>query len=83
MNQRLVVILGHPRADSLCGGLADVYSKAAVDAGAKVRRINIGTLEFDPLAVQGEQLAPPPEPDILSAQETIRWAQHLVFVYPI
>lgn len=83
MNQRVLVILGHPRADSLCGGLAQAYSKAADEAGAEVRRIDIGTLEFDPLAVRGEQQAPPPEPDILLAQEAIRWAQHLVFVYPI
>lgn len=83
MKQRVLVILGHPRAGSFCSALADNYAKAAADAGAEVRRIDIGTLDFDPLGVKGENHAPPPEADILSVQSDIRWAEHLVFVYPI
>ena len=83
MNKRVLVILGHPRANSFCGVLADHYAKAVTDAGAEVRRIDIGALDFDPLGVKGEDHAPPPEADILSVQEKIRWADHLVFVYPI
>lgn len=83
MKQRVLVILGHPRADSLCGVLADSYSEAARAAGAEVHRVDIGDLEFDALGVKGENHAPLPEPDILSVQERVRWAEHLVFIYPI
>lgn len=83
MKQRVLVILGHPRADSLCGVLADTYAKAAGEAGAEVRRVDVSRLDFDALAVKGENQAPPPEADIVSVQEQIRWAEHLVFVYPI
>jgi putative NADPH-quinone reductase len=83
MNGRILVILGHPRGDSLCGALAGAYEKGARSAGAEVRRINVAELEFDALGTQGENMAPDPEPDILATQEAIRWAKHLVFVYPI
>jgi len=83
MSQRVLVILGHPCADSLCGALADAYADAATANGADVRRLAIRALEFDALGVQGENRAPPPEPAILAAQEAIQWAGHLVFVYPI
>jgi len=83
MKQRVLVILGHPRAGSFCGVLADTYMKAAGEAGAEIRRIDIGALDFDPLGVKGENHAPPPESDILMVQDHIRWAEHMVFVYPI
>jgi len=83
MKKRVLVILGHPRADSFCGVLADTYTRAATESGAEVRRVDVSALDFDPLGVKGENHAPPPESDILSVQSDIRWAQHLVFVYPI
>jgi len=83
MNQRVLLILGHPRADSFCAALADTYASAATNAGAEVRRIHIGALAFDPLAVKGENDSPEPEVDIRAVQDDIRWAGHLVFVYPI
>lgn len=83
MKQRVLVILGHPRADSLCGMLAGTYCEAANAAGAEVRRVDIGRLDFDPLAIRGENQTPPAEADIETVQADIRWAEHLVFIYPI
>lgn len=83
MSKKILVILGHPRSDSFCGQLANSYAEAAGNAGAQVRRLNIGELSFDALGVRGEGHTPPPEPDVQMAQELIRWAEHLVFVYPI
>lgn len=83
MPRKILVILGHRRVDSLCGALADAYSEAATAAGAEVQRLNIQSLNFDPIGVAGENQAPPPEADILAAQSAIHWAEHLVFFYPI
>lgn len=82
MERRVLIILGHPNARSFCGALADAYEKGASQAGAQVRRLNLGELEFDlhmRAGYSGEQTL---EPALEAAQRDIAWADHLVFVYP-
>ena len=38
--QRILIILGHPSASSLCAGLADAYAQGARDSGAEVRPVS-------------------------------------------
>lgn len=78
----VLLILGHPRKDSLCGALYDAYREGAVQAGACVETLILADLAFDPdVHVESpEQQAY--EPDIERARELIGWADHLVFVYP-
>lgn len=80
--KQIAILLGHPDAASLCNALADAYEKAAEAEGADVRRLNLGALRFDPILHQGYKVVQPLEPDLVRAQEVIRWAQHIVFVYP-
>lgn len=80
--QRILVILGHPAPASLCAGMARAYAEGALDAGAEVRFLDVGQLAFDPLFL-GYGAAQPLEPDLAAAQADIRWAGHLVWVYPI
>lgn len=82
MGRRILIILGHPHRESLCGALAEAYGKGAQDAGAEVEILRLGDLRFDPVLHQGYKEIQPLEPDLLHAQERITWAQHLVFVYP-
>lgn len=80
--KKILVILGHPRKDSLCGALATAYAGTARAAGAEVRELALADLAFDPvlhLGYRGEQA---PEADLAAAQESILWADHLAFVYP-
>jgi putative NADPH-quinone reductase len=80
--QRILVILGHPSAGSLCAGLAQSYIDGARAAGAEARLLALGQLAFDPrlhAGYQGEQAL---EPDLRAAQAQIAWAEHLVWVYP-
>jgi len=44
----VLIILGHPRTDSLCGALTDAYGKGAREAGTEVHRLDLATLDFDP-----------------------------------
>ena len=83
MNKRILVILGHPSQDSLCGALAQSYANGAASAGHEVRSLALGSLRFDPVLHEGYARIQVLEPDLLAAQEAITWAQHLVFVYPI
>jgi putative NADPH-quinone reductase len=78
----ILLILGHSSNDSLCGALADTYAATSREHGNQVRIIRLGELEFDPILHSGYSAIQHLEPDLLGAQEAIRWAQHLVFIYP-
>ncbi len=83
MGKRILIILGHPSADSLCGALAASYERGARAAGNAVRRIDLGRLTFDPVLHEGYARIQALEPDLIRAQEDMVWAEHLVFVYPL
>lgn len=82
MIERILVILGHPDRNSLCGALAESYATGAREAGAQVEILRLGDLNFDPILHHGYREIQALEPDLLQAQARITWAQHLVFVYP-
>ena len=79
---RCLLILAHPRRDSLCGALFDACADGAREAGVECRELILSEMRFDPdvRTVSPEQQ--PLEPDLVSAQRDIEWAEHLVFVYP-
>ena len=82
MSKKILVILGHPQKESLCGSLAEVYAEGAIAEGGEVRTLALGDLAFDPILWNGYNESQPLEPDLVKAQELIAWADHLVFVYP-
>lgn len=84
MNQRILVIQGHPDADSthFCHALAQAYIEAAQQAGHEVRVITVAALDF-PLIRSAREYAGEPPDNIRQCQDDIRWANHLVFVYPL
>ena len=79
---RCLLILAHPRRDSLCGALFDAYTEGARQANVECRELILSEMHFDPdvHAVSPDQQ--PLEPDLLRAQRDIQWAEHMVFVYP-
>lgn len=83
MSKKILVILGQPQRNSYGGALAQAYIDGARAGGADVRELCLGELKFDPCAATGTPPGPSLEPDLVRAQEWIRWADHLVFVYPI
>jgi putative NADPH-quinone reductase len=85
MARRILILNGHPDP---AGGhfdhaLADAYQKAAVAAGHRVERIDVGTLDVPILRSKRafEEEAPPPV--IADAQAAIARAEHLVILYPL
>ncbi|CAM4288429.1 NAD(P)H-dependent oxidoreductase [Paenibacillus tarimensis] len=79
----IAVINGHPDAESYCTALAASYVKGAAGSGASVREISLGSLQFNPNLQYGYRQRTELEPDLLAAQDIIRWADHLVFIYPL
>lgn len=82
MSKKVLIILGHPNKETFCGSLAESYKKGALKSGAEVKEISISDLEFDPVLHRGYKEIQELEPDLVEAQELIKWAEHLVFVYP-
>jgi putative NADPH-quinone reductase len=82
MPRKILVILGQPQRQSYGGALAAAYVEGAREAGAEVRELCVGELKFNACAASGKG-HPEVEADLKAAQDAIRWADHLVFVYPI
>ena len=82
MKKKILVILGHPDAESFCGALANAYVNGAKATGAGVRILKLGDLDFDPVLWKGYNRVQELEPDLKESQELINWSSHIVFVYP-
>ena len=82
MQKKILVLCGHPDADTFTGSIADHYQVGAEDAGHEVRRLNIGEMQFDPVLHKGYKAIQELEPDLKHAQECFRWAEHVVIAYP-
>lgn len=81
--KKILVIDGHPNAESLNRGLADAYVRGARNAGFDVQLIRIAELDFNPNLQHGFQKRTELEPDLVSAWEKIKRADHLVWVHPV
>lgn len=83
MGKRVLVIYGHVIADSFCHALGDGYAAGAREAGHEVRELRPAELVFDPILHKGYRVAQALEPDLLRAQEDLRWAQGVAWVFPV
>ena len=81
--KKILIINGHPDAESYNFALAEAYKKGALSAGAEVSEIRVGSLNFNPNLQFGYRMRTHLEPDLLRAQEQIKWADHLVWIYPV
>jgi NAD(P)H dehydrogenase (quinone) len=85
MSKRILVINGNPatQRESFTAALCHAYDDGARDGGHEVRRLDIAALAFDPILHEGLHGDQPLEPGLVEAQDSIQWANHLVFVYPM
>jgi NAD(P)H dehydrogenase (quinone) len=82
--KKIYILMGNPDKDgTLSNELADVYEREAKAAGHEVRRANISDLQFDPILHKGYKVIQELEPDLKKMQDDMRWADHLVTVYPL
>jgi putative NADPH-quinone reductase len=83
MPKKILIVLAHPQIKSYCGALAQGYAEGAKASGADVRQLNLAELRFNPVGSGSLDRPMELEPVLQQAQDDIRWAEHLVFVYPI
>lgn len=85
MRTNILIVDGHPDADRarFVHALADAYAAGAAATGHEVRRIDLATLDFPLLRSRADWTGGAPVPAIAQAQADIRWASHIVFLYPL
>lgn len=94
MAKKIFIWVAHPKANSLCSGIADAYAAGAIRNGADIRRVDLSDMAFDlnfegyddpyadnadaAIGTSGGGL----EPDLLQWQANMRWADHVMIVHP-
>lgn len=81
--KKVLIINGHPDKESFNFGLAEAYKKGVISSGAELKEIAIRDLDFNPNLQFGYRKRTELEPDLLDAQEKLKWADHLVWIYPV
>ncbi len=82
--KKILIINGHPDQESYNTALAEAYVKGAeMNENHAVKVIHIATLQFNPNLKYGYRKRTELEPDLLDAQEKLKWADHLVWIYPV
>ena len=85
MSTQVLLIQGHPdpAGGHLCHALAQAYGEGARAANHEVRALDVAQLDFPLLRSQHAWTHEPLPPALAPAQEAIRWADHLVFFFPL
>jgi NAD(P)H dehydrogenase (quinone) len=81
--KKVLLIQGHPDNESFNFALFDAYKKGLIESGASIKEIIINKLSFDPNLHFGYRKRTELEPDLVESIEKIKWAEHLVFFYPV
>jgi putative NADPH-quinone reductase len=82
---RVLIVQGHPDRQRyhLCHVLAQSYAEGAAASGHEVELIEPAHLSFPLLSSRAEWEHGSLPPQLCAAQESIRRAEHLVFIYPL
>lgn len=81
--KKILIINGHPDKESFNYAISEAYKTGGVKSGSEIKEIKIRELTFNPNLQFGYRKRTELEPDLLHAQELIKWADHLVWVYPV
>jgi len=81
--KKILIINGHPNKESFNFGLAQAYKNGSQKSGAEIKEIVIRDLQFNPNLQFGYQKISELEPDLIEAQDKIKWANHLVWIHPV
>lgn len=81
--KKILIINGHPDKESFNFALSESYKKGAEKSNATIELINIRELDFNPNLEFGYRKKSELEPDLLDAQAKLKWADHVVWIYPV
>ena len=81
--KKIYILDGHPYKDSLTGSFALAYKKCAERMGCEVKLSHVGEMKFDPVLHKGYKERQELELDLLKWQEDVKWADHIVLLFPV
>jgi putative NADPH-quinone reductase len=85
MSKRVLIINGHPdnAPERLCSALAAAYAAGAQEGGHRIRRLDVAELDLPLIHSRAEFETGALPPAALEAQAAIKWAEHIVVIYPL
>jgi len=83
MANKILIINGHPDKESYNYALAEAYRNGAKKTNAEIKEIRIRELNFNPNLQFGYRKRTELEPDLVEAQNKLKWADHIVWIYPV
>jgi putative NADPH-quinone reductase len=85
MPKKILIIDGHPDSSPqrFDHALAESYFAGASNARHDVRKVDVATLEFPWLKSGQDFYTGKPPQAIAKQQELLRWADHVVIIYPL
>lgn len=83
MQKKILILQGHPDKQSFNHALHAAYKKGALQAGAQVEEIFVGDLPFKLSLEHAYRQRTELEPCLIEAQNKIKWADHIVVIYPV
>ena len=83
MMKNILIINGHPDRESFNFAIYNAYIKGAQESQSNVKSINLIDLNFNPNLQNGYRKRTILEPDLVEAQLKLKWADHLVWIYPV
>ncbi|BDD09490.1 NAD(P)H dehydrogenase (quinone) [Fulvitalea axinellae] len=79
----ILIVNNHPDKESFNVAIASAFENEAKLAGHTVNTLNITDLDFDPNLRFGYRKRTTLEPDLIKAQDMIRKASHIIWIYPV
>ena len=79
----ICVVLAHPNPNSFNHALVESYVRGGQTAGHESRVLDLYAMNFETCLLLGDGVEQPLEPDLVKAQEDIKWCNHLVVFFPL
>jgi putative NADPH-quinone reductase len=80
---KILVVNGHPDAKSFIAAIGAEFVKSLDRRRHEIKTLELGKMKFDPVLRFGYREKMPPDADIERSQKLLKWADHIVFIYPI
>lgn len=81
--KKIAIIIGNPRKKSFSQFIAKKCEEGALEAGNKVKVIDLSKIDFYPVRRGGYGEEALLEKDLIEAQKIMKWADKFVIIYPL
>ena len=83
MKRKVLVVLGHPDSVGFNQEIFKTYVESLDRNQSEVKTLELGKMKFDPVLRYGYRKFMKPDAEIEKSQELLKWADKIVFIYPI